>query len=99
MGINATGVVKQGSAGLNFTNAAIGFVQDQKISITKRSIDYIKSYRNFMWQTDREDKIIPKYDHYYSDEMMSVVYGMTAFSPREIDTQVYTTGNFASMWG
>jgi hypothetical protein len=48
-----------------------------------------------MWQTDKDDKIIPKYDHYYSDEMMSVVYGMTNFSPRKQETEVYTTGNFA----
>ena len=98
MGVNATGVIKQGSGGVNFTNAAISFVQNQKVSITKRSANYIKSYRNFMWQTDREDKIIPKYDHYMSDEMMSVVYGMTNFSPRDRETVEYNTGAFQSLW-
>lgn len=98
MGVNATGVIKQGSGGVPFTNAAISFVQNQKMSITKRSLDYIKSYQNFMWQTDREDRIIPKYDHYMSDEMMSVVYGMTNFSPREQPAEVYSSGNFVSTW-
>lgn len=99
MGVNATGVIKRGSGGDNFTNAAISFVQDQQISITKRSLNYIKSYRNFMWQTDREGNIIPKYDHYMSDEMMSVVYGMTSFSPREEDTKEYSTmGSGNAMW-
>jgi phage terminase large subunit len=98
MGVNVTGVVKRGSGGEHFTNAAIGFVQNQQISLTKRSTDYIKSYRNFMWQTDKDGKIIPKYDHFNSDEMMSVVYGMTMFSPREEESIEYTTGNAASLW-
>jgi hypothetical protein len=51
-----------------------------------------------MWQTDKDGNIIPKYDHYMSDGMMSVVYGMTNFQPREEDEEVYSTGNFASMW-
>lgn len=83
MGVNVIGVEKKGSGDETFTNAAIGFVQDKRISITKRSLNYIKSYRNFMWQTDKDGKIIPKYDHHMSDEMMSVVYGMTNFRPRE----------------
>lgn len=98
-GCNITGVIKRGSGGDKFTNSAINFVAGQQISITKRSTNFIKSYRNFMWQTDKDGKIIDKYDHYLSDGMMAVIYGMTNFSPREVDTQVYTTGNFASMWG
>lgn len=95
MGLNVVGVIKQGSGGDTFTNAAIGFVQDQQISITKPSINYIDGYRNFMWQTDKDGNIIKKYDHYKSDEMMSVVYGFTNFSPREEDTVEYSTGDFA----
>jgi hypothetical protein len=35
-----------------------------------------------------------------SDEMMSVVYGMTAFdaSKRQQSVPEYSTGNFGSMW-
>lgn len=100
MGVNAVGVIKRGSKGDTFTNAAIGFVQDQKISITKRSTDYIKSYRNFMWQTDKDGNIIPKYDHFNSDEMMSVIYGMTNFNAarREQEEDEYDSGNISSLW-
>jgi phage terminase large subunit len=98
MGLNVVGVIKQGSGGDTFTNAAISFVQDQQISITKRSTNYIDSYRAFMWQTDKDGKFISKYDHYKADEMMSVVYGMTNFSPREVDTATYSTGDFAQAW-
>lgn len=103
MGVNIIGVDKRGATGDTFTRSAIGFVQDQKISITKRSINYIESFRNFMWQTDRDGNIIPKYDHYKSDEMMSVVYGMTNFDTRrrqyDEDDEDASSGNLASMWG
>lgn len=82
MGLNIIGVEKKGYGGDKFTNAAIGFVQNQRVSITKRSTNVIKSYRNFMWQTDKDGNIIPKYDHYMSDGMMAVVYGMTNFDAK-----------------
>lgn len=82
LGLNIIGVDKKGSGDERFTNAAIGFVQSQRMSITKRSTNFIKSYRNFMWQTDKEGNVIPKYDHYLSDGMMAVVYGMTNFDVR-----------------
>jgi phage terminase large subunit len=31
----------------------IQYVQDQRISMTKRSINLIKEYRNYLWQTDK----------------------------------------------
>lgn len=46
----------------------IQWVQDQRISITKRSVNGIKEYRNYMWQTDKDGKIInvpePGWDHF-----------------------------------
>jgi phage terminase large subunit len=100
-GVNIVGVQKKGIPGMTskkFTNSAIQFVQEQQFSITKRSLNFIKSYRNFMWQTDKDGNIIDQYDHFMSDGMMAVVYGMTNFAPREADTAVYTTGDFASSW-
>jgi phage terminase large subunit len=97
-GVNITGVIKKGGSGHKFQNAAIKFVQGQQMSITKRSLNFIKSYRNFMWQTDKDGNIIQKYDHYMSDGMMAVVYGMTNFSPREQDTETYTSGEFTNAW-
>lgn len=99
MGLNIIGVEKvKGASGQNFTNAAISFVQDQPISITKRSVNYIKSYRNFMWQTDKDGNVLPKYDHFMSDEMMSVVYGFTAFEPRQRETTEYSSGDLTELW-
>lgn len=61
----------------------IQYVQGQKISITKRSVNLIKSYRNFMWKTDKEGKILNEYDHFWSDGMMAASYGMEGFKPYE----------------
>lgn len=37
-------------------NRGINFMQGQQISITKRSINLIKEYRNYMWKFDKEGK-------------------------------------------
>ncbi len=62
-GINILPAIKgQGSI-----NQGIQFVQDQKISVTKRSINLIKEYRNYLWMTDKNGRIInepePGNDH------------------------------------
>ena len=59
MGVPIIPVEKKGSNGENFTNSAIKFVQGQRMSITRRSVNLLKSYRNFMWQTDKDGNVIP----------------------------------------
>lgn len=106
-GVNITGVIKRGGKGAisgskeSFTNWAIQFVQEQRMSVTKRSTNFIKSYRNFMWQTDKDGNIIPKYDHYLSDPMMAVIYGMTNFNAARMEDDEDDTfsGNLTSLWG
>lgn len=99
-GVPIIGVDKRGSNGDTFTNAAIKFVQSQRMSITKRSVNLIKSYRNFMWQTDKDGNIIPKYDHFWSDGMMATVYGMTNFDSTrrddgyEVEDQIFDEQGF-----
>ena len=34
----------------------ISYIQDQRISITKKSVNLIKEYRNYLWQTDKNGK-------------------------------------------
>lgn len=36
----------------------ITIVQDQKFSVTKRSLNILKEYRNYLWETDRDGKVI-----------------------------------------
>lgn len=103
-GCNIIGVQKVTGKGMmtgqneNFTNSAIQWVQSQRMSITKRSTNYLKSYRTFNWQTDRDGNIITKYDHFNSDEMMSVIYGMTYTRPTHDEEVEYTTGDLSYMF-
>lgn len=59
----------------------IQYVQDQKISVTKHSINIIKEYRNYLWMTDKNGKIINEPDHTWSHSMDAIGYGMHSLKP------------------
>jgi len=61
----------------------IQYVQDQRISVTKRSLNIIKAYRNYLWETDKEGKIINVPEHTFSDAMDAVRYGLESLKPTE----------------
>lgn len=52
----------------------IVFVQSQKVSITKSSVNFIKSYRNYMFITDKNGKVTNEPHHTFSHGMDSVGY-------------------------
>jgi phage terminase large subunit len=51
-GVPIVGVKKGGGS----VKQGIGFVQDQKISVTKRSVNLIREYRNYFWKKDKNGK-------------------------------------------
>lgn len=53
-GINIIPVTK----GRDSIVQGIQYVKDQRISITKRSTNGLKEYRNYLWQTDKDGRII-----------------------------------------
>lgn len=53
-GVNIIGAVK----GADSKRQGINFVQSLRISVTKRSINLIKEYRNYCFVTDRDGKIL-----------------------------------------
>jgi phage terminase large subunit len=57
----------------------IQYVQDQKIYITKRSVETLKAYRNYLWTQDKDGKFINEPDdtiHEWSNSMDAIRYGM-----------------------
>lgn len=56
----------------------IHIVQDQRISMTKRSIDLIKEYRNYLWQTDKNGKILNEPERGFNHCMDSARYSITS---------------------
>lgn len=53
-GINVIGANK----GPDSIRHGISLIQDQRISVTKRSVNLIKEYRNYLWKVDKDGKVI-----------------------------------------
>ena len=56
----------------------IALVQAQRVSMTKRSVNLIKGYRNYLWETDKDGKIINQPDHTWSDSLDASRYGLVS---------------------
>lgn len=53
----------------------IQFIQDQRISLTKRSVNVKKEYMNYLWQVDRDGKIINYPIDFYNHALDAIRYG------------------------
>lgn len=70
----------------------IQFVQDQKISVTKTSINLIKEYRNYIWETDKDGKILNVPEGGLDHCMDALRYALESFKPKDIKAvQFYPT--------
>lgn len=76
-GVNIIGVKK----GAGSVSQGIQFVQNQRMSITARSVNLIKSYRNYLWRVDRDGIVLNEPDHTFSDGMDAIRYGMEDIKP------------------
>lgn len=56
-------------------------VQAQSISVTKRSVNIIKEYRNYLWETDKDGRIINEPEHLWSHSMDATRYAMNSLVP------------------
>ncbi len=83
-GVNIVGVAKNRgeSKTETFVKWSIGLVQNQRISMTKRSLNLIKGYRNYMWMTDKNGVILNEPDHAYSDCLDATRYGFVSLLER-----------------
>lgn len=76
-GINMIGAQKgQGSV-----LQGIQFVQAQRISVTRRSTNILKEYRNYLWITDKEGKIINEPQDFNDHTMAAIRYALDSFRP------------------
>lgn len=71
-GINIVGAVK----GKDSINNGISVVRSQRISVTKRSANIIKEYRNFLWVTDKSGKVINQPESGFDHAMDAIRYGL-----------------------
>jgi phage terminase large subunit len=61
----------------------IQMVQDQQISVTKRSLNIIKAYKNYMWAKDKDGRFITpaEPEHIWSHSMDAGTYAMSSLVP------------------
>lgn len=80
-GINIIGAPKGQGSVLH----RIQLMQDQRISVTKSSINIIKEYRNYLWMTDKNGKILNEPEHQFSHSMDAASYGfVTLIKPNQV---------------
>jgi phage terminase large subunit len=56
----------------------IQVVQNERISMTKRSVDLISEYRNYLWRTDKDGKILNIPESGKDHALDAVRYGITS---------------------
>ncbi len=78
------------SYGINIQPAAKGpgsvlqriqMMQDQQITVTKRSVSLIKEYRNYLWDTDKDGRIINEPIPIWNHAMDATGYGLSSLVP------------------
>lgn len=72
-GVSIMGATK----GKDSVSHGIQIVQDQRISVTKRSVNVIREYRNYLWMTDKDGKILNEPEHQFSHSMDAIRYGFS----------------------
>jgi len=73
-GISIAGAEKGSDSVCN----GISLVQSQRISMTKRSVDIIKEFRNYLWQTDKNDKVINEPEAGFDHSLDAIRYGLVS---------------------
>lgn len=82
-GVNIIGATK----GAGSVYQGIQYVQDQKIMVTKRSLETIKAYRNYLFVKDKDGRVINEPDdtvHEWSNPMDAIRYGLDSFRRRVV---------------
>ena len=76
-GINIIGAEK----GRDSVTHSIQMVQEQRMSITSRSANIIREYRNYLWQTDKNGKIMNVPEDHFKHSMDAIAYAIVSISP------------------
>ncbi len=64
--------------GADSINHGIQAVQEQRVSVTKQSLNVIKEYRNYLWKTDKAGKIINVPESGFDHSLDAVRYGLVS---------------------
>lgn len=79
-GVSVIGAKK----GAGSINQGIQIIQDSQVSVTKRSVNLIKEFRNYLWTTDKSGKIINVPEAGNDHALDAVRYKVSSLSPKTI---------------
>jgi phage terminase large subunit len=82
-------MIKPSVKGPGSVSYGIQYIQDQKCSMTKRSCNLIKEYRNYLWQTDKNGKIINVPEEIWNHSMDACRYALSGYKQEEPDNYDY----------
>lgn len=66
----------------------IDLVQSKRMWVTKRSINVIREYRNYLWETDKDGKVLNVPEHTFSHSMDAIRYAMESANRTESELSV-----------
>lgn len=67
----------------------IQVVQDQIISVTRRSVNIINEYRNYLWQVDRNGKVLNVPESGYDHSLDATRYALVSIAPEKRKSVLY----------
>jgi len=85
--IRAYGInIMSATKGQGSVNQGIQYVQQQKISITKRSVNLIKEYEGYMWIKDKDGRVVNEPMDIFNHLMDALRYAFSSFQPNDSDS-------------
>jgi PBSX family phage terminase large subunit len=79
-GVNIIGAEK----GKDSVTNGIQLVQAERISITKRSVNIIKEYKNYLWEVDKDGRILNVPEHAFSHSMDAIRYAIASIKKQPV---------------
>lgn len=70
--------------GADSVRNGIQIVQEQRISVTKRSVNLLKEYRNYMWETDKNGTVLNIPQDIWNHCMDAIRYGLCSIIKKPI---------------
>ena len=80
--------------GAGSISQGIQYIQNQKISVTKRSVNLIKEYRNYLWETDKNGVVLNIPEGGNDHALDAVRYALSSMKPKDSDLEVKISEQF-----
>lgn len=81
-----------------YLKTSIDFVQNLKISVTERSINLIKEYRNYLWKTDKDGNTINEPEGGLDHALDAARYRLYSIKPQRETLTSYKNSSSRALW-